>query len=168
MQSRTPCRTILTRRSRAVRCGSQSTGATGSLLIESRMAALSLRGPLWNLRKAIGRHKWRPLRSQPNQYWHSAACLFNLIDTFGRHSFELYPTLLFRRPCHQLSRYTNMTALRLGVPAFFTTALPISFMSFSLLGPTLIANVIITASLIPPHSPSVLLYPATLQESALL
>jgi len=156
MQSRTPCRTILTRRSRAVRCGSHSTGATGSLLIESRMAVLSLRGPLWNLRTANGGRKWWPLRSQLNQHWHRAACLFNLIDTFGWHSIELFPTRLFRRPCQHLWRYTKMTALLLGVPTFFRTNLPISFTSFSLTGPTLIASDIITASLIPPHSPSVL------------
>lgn len=46
---RTPSRIIFTRRSSAVRWGSQTTGAMGSLDMESRKACDSFTFPLWNL-----------------------------------------------------------------------------------------------------------------------
>ena len=48
-QSRIPCRVIPMRLSRASKCGSQSTGATGSLARDSRISWDRGLGPLWNL-----------------------------------------------------------------------------------------------------------------------
>lgn len=56
MQSRTACRIMGTRRSRAARWGSHKTGATGSLAMLSRIALLSLIGPLWYLQSATFLH----------------------------------------------------------------------------------------------------------------
>lgn len=50
MQSRIPFKMMATRRSTATKCGSHSTGATGSFAIDSRINCDSGFGPFWKLK----------------------------------------------------------------------------------------------------------------------